>query len=288
MTTVHARNGVLMAIAAQMCIQLGLVVAVGLIDQIGSDGTAWLRLSLAGVILLIAVRPRPSAFTWRTFGMCVVLGCVTAAISLLFMASLDRLTLGTATALEFLGPLAIAMLHGRGRARVLWPALALLGVVLLSHPFGGGIDGKGAFLALAAGVCWAIYILLTQRVGDQVAGINGLAISMPVAGLVSTFFVDSIGFSLLTPQLLLIGLGMALLLPVIPYVLELLALRRLTTATFGVLMSLEPAFAALVGFLLLDQNPGIAGLLGIGAVVAAGVGAARAGGREMAVPVEVG
>lgn len=140
----------------------------------------------------------------------------------------------------------------------------------------------------AAGVCWALYILLTQRVGDEVAGVNGLAVSMPIAGLVACFFVDSAAFSKLTPEVLLIGLGMALLLPVLPYVLELLALRRLTTATFGILMSLEPAFALLVGFLLLDQNPGPVGVLGIIAVVAAGTGAARAGGREMAVPVEVG
>lgn len=277
-----------MAIAAQISLQLGMAVAVGLIDEIGSDGTAWLRLSLAGIILLVVVRPRPSAFTWRSFGMCLVLGAVSAAITLFFMASLDRLALGTATALEFLGPLALAIIHGRGRHRFLWPALAAVGVVLLSQPFGGGIDAKGVLLAVTAGICWAVYILLTQRVGDEVSGVNGLAISMPVAGLVATFFVDNKAFSLITPELLLIGVGMALLLPVIPYVLELLALRRLTTATFGILMSLEPAFAVLIGFLLLDQNPGLAGLLGIAAVVAAGIGASRAGGREMAVPLEVG
>ncbi|VEG55098.1 putative permease, DMT superfamily [Mycolicibacterium aurum] len=284
----NARAGVLMAITAQVSVQMGMAVAVSLIDQIGSDGTAWLRLSLAGIVLLLVVRPRPSAFTWRSFGMCVVLGCVTAAITLFFMASLDRLALGTATALEFLGPLALAVLHGRGRHRLLWPALAALGVVLLSEPFTGGIDPKGALLALSAGICWAVYILLTQRVGDEVAGVNGLAVSMPIAGVVSCFFVDTAAFSKLTPQLLLVGFGMALLLPVLPYVLELLALRRLTTATFGILMSLEPAFALVVGFLLLDQDPGPVGILGIIAVVAAGIGAARGGGREMAVPLEVG
>ncbi|PRC44069.1 EamA family transporter, partial [Mycobacterium sp. ITM-2017-0098] len=184
-----ARSGVLMAIAAQVSVQMGMVVAVGLIDHIGSDGTAWLRLSLAGILLLVAVRPKPSAFTWRTFGMCVVLGVVTAAITLFFMASLDRLDLGAATALEFLGPLAIAVIHGRGRHRLLWPGLAAVGVVLLSEPLSGGIDAKGALLAVAAGICWALYILLTQRVGDEVAGINGLAVSMPIAGVVSSFFV---------------------------------------------------------------------------------------------------
>lgn len=277
-----------MAITAQVSVQMGMAVAVGLIDRIGSDGTAWLRLAWAGVLQLVVVRPRPSAFTWRTFGMCIVLGCVSAAITLLFMASLDRVALGTATALEFLGPLAVAVVHGSGRHRVVWPGLAAVGVVLLCRPFDGGIDVKGALLAIAAGVCWAIYILLTQWVGDQVSGVNGLAVSMPVAGVVSSLFVSTAVFERMTPQLLLIGLGMALLLPVAPYVLELLALRRLTTAAFGTLMSLEPAFAMVVGFVLLDQAPGVAGILGIAAVVVAGIGAARGGGREMAVPLEVG
>ncbi|WP_207545949.1 EamA family transporter [Mycolicibacterium monacense] len=288
MTADRARSGVLMAITAQVSVQMGMAVAVGLIDRIGSDGTAWLRLAWAGVLLLVVVRPRPSAFTWRTFGMCIVLGCVSAAITLLFMASLDRVALGTATALEFLGPLAVAVVHGSGRHRVVWPGLAAVGVVLLCRPFDGGIDVKGALLAIAAGVCWAIYILLTQWVGDQVSGVNGLAVSMPVAGVVSSLFVSTAVFERMTPQLLLIGLGMALLLPVAPYVLELLALRRLTTAAFGTLMSLEPAFAMVVGFVLLDQAPGVAGILGIAAVVVAGIGAARGGGREMAVPLEVG
>lgn len=288
MTAEHARSGVAMAIGAQVSVQLGMVVAIGLIDRIGSDGTAWLRMAWAGVLLLVVVRPRPSAFTWRTFGMCVVLGCVTAAISLLFMASLDRLSLGTATALEFLGPLAVAAVHGRGRHRYVWPGLAALGVILLCEPFSGGIDAKGALLAIAAGICWAAYILLTQRVGDEVAGVNGLAISMPVAGLVSSLFVSTTVFENMTPELLLIGFGMAVLLPVVPYVLELVALRSLTTATFGTLMALEPAFALVVGWLLLEQDSGVLGILGIAAVVAAGIGAARGGGREMAVPLEVG
>ena len=288
MSSAHARGGVTMAIAAQVSVQMGMVVAIGLIDRIGSDGTAWLRLAWAGVFLLVAVRPRPSAFTWRTFGMCVVLGCVTAAITLLFMASLDRITLGTATALQFLGPLALAVTHGNGRQRVLWPGIAAIGVVLLSQPFDGGIDPKGAFLAVGAGICWALYILLTQRVGDEVAGVNGLAVSMPIAGVVASLFVSTAVFEKMTLDLLVIGLFMALLLPVTPYVLELLALRRLTTAAFGTLMSLEPAFALLVGWLLLDQDPGVAGIIGVIAVVVAGVGAARGGGREMAVPLEVG
>lgn len=277
-----------MALTAMVSVQLGMAVAINLIEDIGSDGTAWLRLAWAGVLFLVVVRPRPSSFTRATFGMCVALGAVSAGISLLFMASLDHIDLGAATALQFLGPLALAVTHGTGARRFLWPSLAAVGVVLLTQPFGGGINHKGALLAVAAGVCWAVYILLTQRMGDQVSGVTGLAVSMPVAAVVSSFFVGVKVFEGMTWKIVLIGLGMAILLPAVPYVLELFALRQLTTAAFGTLMSLEPALAFLIGFVLLHQNPGLWEAIGIAVVVIAGVGAARSGGREMAVPLEVG
>lgn len=283
-----ARAGAVMAVSAMVSVQLGMAVAVNLIEDIGSDGTAWLRLAWAGLLLLVVVRPRPSSFTRKTFGMCVVLGVVSAAVSLFFMASLDRLPLGTATALEFLGPLAVAAAHGTGRARVLWPGLAAIGVVLLSQPFGGGVDLKGVLLALAAGAAWAVYILLTQNVGDQVAGVTGLAVSMPVAGVVATFTVSPAVFERMTLHVLLVGLGMAILLPVVPFVLELLALRRLTTAAFGTLMCLEPALAFVVGFTLLHQSLDGWAVAGIVVVVVAGVGAARSGGRQADMHIEVG
>ena len=179
----------MMAMASMLCVQLGLAIAVGLIDQIGVEGAAWLRLAWAGVLLLVMVRPRAAAFTWSTFGVCVVLGVVTAAVTLLFMAALDRIPLGTASALEFLGPLGVAVAHGSGRRRLLWPGLAAVGVVLLTQPWTGTVDPVGVLYALGAAVCWAGYILLTQRAGDEVAGINGLAVSMPVAGLVATIVV---------------------------------------------------------------------------------------------------
>ena len=137
-------------------------------------------------------------------------------------------------------------------------------------------------------MCWATYILLTQRVGDQVAGISGLAVSMPVAGLVATATVGPAVFERMTLDILLIGIGLAILLPVVPFALELLALRRLTTAAFGTLMALEPAFAMIVGLIVLYQMPGIAGVVGITVVVAAGIGAARSGARTPSpIPAEV-
>jgi inner membrane transporter RhtA len=275
-----------MAVGSMFCVQLGLAVAVRLIEDIGVEGAAWLRLVWAGILLLVIVRPRRAAFTRNSFVMCVLLGVVTAGVTMLFMAALNRIPLGTASALEFLGPLGVAVARGHGRNRLLWPGLAAVGVLLLTQPWSGTVDAVGVGYALASAACWASYILLTQKVGDEVAGITGLAVSMPVAGLVATVTVGPAVFERMSPQILLVGLGLALLLPVIPFTLELLALRRLTTAAFGTLMSLEPGFAMLLGFVVLHQVPGPAAVTGIAFVVAAGVGAARAGSRGLPVPVD--
>ncbi len=277
-----------MAMGSMLCVQVGLAIAVTLIDRIGVEGAAWLRLAWAGILLLLIVRPRRAAFTRRSFATCVVLGVVTAAITLLFMAAIDRIPLGTASALEFLGPLGVAVAHGKGRNRIVWPGLAAIGVLLLTQPWAGVVDPIGVLYALAAAVCWACYILLTQRVGDEVAGINGLAVSMPVAGIVATIAVGPAVLPRMTPEILLIGIGLAILLPVVPFALEMLALRRLTTAAFGTLMALEPAFAMVVGFIVLHQVPLAAGIVGICLVVIAGIGAARTGARPAPVPAEVG
>src|ERR1700738_4550662 len=152
----------MMAMGSMLCVQVGLAIAVTLIDRIGVEGAAWLRLAWAGVLMLVIVRPRIAAFTWATFRVCVVLGVVTASVTMLFMAALGRIPLGTASALEFLGPLGVAVAHGKGRARLLWPGLAGFGVILLTHPWAGEVDLVGVSYALASAACWAGYILLTQ------------------------------------------------------------------------------------------------------------------------------
>jgi inner membrane transporter RhtA len=276
-----ARTGAALAVAAMVCVQLGLAVAVGLIGRIGADGAVWLRLAWAGVLFLILVRPRPSAFTRTTFLTCVVLGAVIALTTLLFMTALAHIPLATASALEFLGPLGVAVVSGRGRGRLVWPALAVVGVLLLTEPWHGTIDSSGVVMSMGAALCWAAYILLTQRVGDGVDGLQGLGVSMPVAALVSTAAVGHAVLPRMTPELIAIGLGLALLLPMSPFVLELLALRRLTTAAFGTLASLEPALALIVGFLVLHQVPTKPAIVGIAFVVLAGVGAARGGSRAV-------
>jgi inner membrane transporter RhtA len=277
------RTGALMATGSMLCVQIGLAVSVGLFDRIGSTGTAALRLLWAGLLLAVIARPRPSAFTRSGFAAAVALGTVTAGLTILFTEALARIPLGTAAALEFLGPLGVALLRGRGRARG-WALLAAVGVVLLTNPWQSGFDPAGVAFALAAAACWAGYILLTQRVGDQVTGLTGLGVSMPVAGRVATVvagpsLLGSVETGALDLSVLLAGLGIALLLPVVPFSLELLALRRLTTAAFGTLMCLEPAIALGVGVLFLSQTPSPAAAAGVAAVVLAGIGAERAGAR---------
>jgi len=263
-----------MAVAAMMCVQLGLALTVGLIDQLGAGGTGWLRLCWAAALLLVLVRPRPAYFTRSALLTCALLGVVTAGVTLLFMAALQRLPLGTAAALEFLGPLGVAVVRGGGR-RWVWPIVAAVGVGLLTQPWRGEVDLVGVGFALAAACCWAAYIVLTQRAGAEVQGVRALAVSMPVAALVATAVAGPSTMPLLTWDLVVAGLGLAVLLPVCPFVLELLALRRLSVTTFGTLMALEPAFAVVIGLVVLGQVPGPLAALGVGCVVAAGVGAER-------------
>ena len=274
-----ARAGTLMAVGSMTCVQLGLALSVPLFGQVGPLGAVWLRLAWAAVILLIAVRPRPWRFRRPILLATVALGVVTAGVTMLFMAAIARLPLGTASALEFLGPLGVAVARGRGGQRLLWPGLAGAGVLLLTHPWQGGANLAGIACALGAAACWAAYILLTQAVGDEVAGLQGLAVSIPVAAVVATAVSGPSVIPLLTPHLLLVGLGLALLLPVVPFSLEMYALRRLTTAAFGTLMCLEPALALVAGFALLGQVPRAWSGVGVAFVVAAGVGAERSGAR---------
>jgi inner membrane transporter RhtA len=296
-----ARSGAALAVASMIMIQLGLAVSVGLFDQLGPQGAAWLRLAWAGVILgvigLISRlwtrfgRPRlawrgpeidsgRTGFTRSSVLACIALGVVTAALTLCFTSAIARLPLGTASALEFLGPLGVAVARGRGGHKI-WPGLAALGVLLLTEPWrGGGEDLAGVGFALAAAVFWAAYILLTQRVGDEVAGLRGLTVSMPVAGLVATLVAAPAALPELTWPVVLIGFGLAVLQPVIPFSLELLALRRLTHVAFGTLMSLEPAIALVIGLVVLHQVPAPLPVLGILVVAVAAIGAERQGARQ--------
>ncbi len=270
-------GGPLMAVAAMCCVQLGLALSVPLFARLGPEGTAALRLLWAGALLPALVRPRVRDFRRADLAACAGLGVVTAGLMLLFMAAVARLPLGTASALEFAGPLAVAVFGAGGRRR--WALPAAAGVVLLTRPWLGGSDPAGVGFALAAAACWAGYILLTQRVGDRVTGLKGLAVSLPVAGVAASLVAGVRPWSGMTWPVALLMLALAVLHPVLPFSLEFLALRRLTATAFGTLMSLEPAIALAAGLLVLGQVPGPLAVAGTVCVVVAGVGATRSGGR---------
>ncbi|MCZ2404979.1 EamA family transporter [Paenarthrobacter sp. Z7-10] len=253
------------------CVQLGLAASVGLSAQLGPEGVAWLRLVWAAVIIVALARPWRTPFSPATLRTCILLGIVTAGMTMFFMAAVVRLPLGTTSALEFTGPLAVAVVRGRGTSRW-WALVAAAGVVALTEPWRGHTDPVGVLFALGAAACWAAYIVLTQRAGDEVTGLHALGISMPVAAVVATIAVGPAVFAQLNWQLLVIGFGLALLLPVIPFSLELMALRRLPAPAFGTLMSLEPAIAVGIGLTVLGQIPRPSAVLGIVLVVVAGIG----------------
>jgi inner membrane transporter RhtA len=271
-----------MAVASMSCVQLGLALSVHLFSQLGPMGVAGLRLAWAGLLLLVLIRPRPGDFTARDLRTCCTLGVVTAGLMLFFMLAVARIPLGTASALEFLGPLMVSI-YGPGSGRKHWTVLAAAGVVLLTQPWHGGIDPAGLAFALAAGACWGSYILLTQHVGDRVTGLSGLAVSMPVAGAFAALVVLLVNgpseLSRVTWNVLLVMLALAVLHPMLTFSLEYLSLRRLTAKAFGTLMSLEPAIALLTGLAVLRQLPGVASAAGVVFVVVAGIGAIRTGAR---------
>jgi inner membrane transporter RhtA len=274
-----SRSGALLTVGSMTCVQLGLAASVEMLRSLDATSLAVLRLGWAGLLLLLLVRPRPWRLPPRDVGACLALGVVTALMTLTFLVAVSRLPLATASALEFLGPLGVAAARARSwSTRVLWPAAAAVGVLLLTRPWTGAADLVGVCAALAAAVCWAAYIVLTQRVGATVSGLSGLAMSLPVAGLVAAMLATLVtgpGALAFAPRELLLGLGLAVLLPLVPFSLELVALRRMEAAAFGVLMCWEPAIALVLGAVVLDQTVPPVAVAGLLCVVVAGVGAER-------------
>lgn len=273
-----------LAVVAMLSVQLGAAISVSLFPEIGVAGTAWLRITFGAIGFVLIARPRYWRWGWRELRAPVLLGIVSAGMTLSFLAAIDLLPLGTTVAIEFLGPLTVAALHSRDRRALAWPALALVGVVLLTEPWQGSPSLAGIAFAALAAVGWGLYIVITQHVGDRFAGVDGLAISLPVAALVTALVGLPQAWGHLTGQVLLIALIAAVLLPIVPWTFELYALRRLTKSAFGTLMALEPAIALLIGAVVLHQVPVIAQLIGIAFVVIAGVAAERTGQRAVERP----
>jgi len=256
-------------------VQVGAALAATLFDELGPAGAVLLRLTFATAILLAVWRPRLRGHDRADLGAAALFGVVLGLMNWAFYESIARIPLGIAVTLEFVGPLGVAVVGSRRRRDLLWAALAAAGIVSLAEGGGGDLDLLGVALALGAGVLWAAYILLSARVGRAFPGGGGLALALAVGTVVVVpAGVVQGGGELLVPGLLAAGAAVAVLSSAIPYSLELEALRRLPPAVFGVLMSLEPAVAALAGLVVLGQGLGAREVAGILLVVAASAGAA--------------
>lgn len=276
-TADSTRAAAAMAFGSIVSVQCGAALGTTLFDEVGPSGAVFLRALFAALLLLALTRGR-GVLPLRREGLSdlVLFGVAVAAVTFFFYAALDRLPLGVTVTLQFTGPLGVAIFTSRRRRDALWALPAAVGILLLSDGFGDGIDPVGAALALTAGAFWALYILQSARVGRTHPGLGGLVVSATIAALLlAPLGIAEGGAELLSPPVLAVGLAVGLLSSAVPYVFEMEALRRLPRAVFGVLMSLEPVVAALVGFVALSQGLAAIEVVAIGLVVGACAGALR-------------
>ncbi|MET9590741.1 EamA family transporter [Streptomyces sp. NPDC006516] len=277
-----ALGPVVLVVAGGLSVQFGAAVAVLLMPRAGALGVVTLRLAAAALVLLVVCRPKLRGYSRADWGTVVAFGIAMGGMNTLFYQAAERIPLGAAVTLEVLGPLVLSVVASRRLVNLVWAALALGGVVLLS---GGGfdrLDPAGAAYALGAGAMWAAYIVFSARTGRRFPQADGLALAMVVAAVLSLpLGIMEAGSKLLVPSILGLGVAVALLSSVLPYTLELMALRRLPAPTFAILMSLEPAIAATAGFLILDQALSTTDALAIALVIGASMGAVRSQARGL-------
>ncbi|MEW1545985.1 EamA family transporter [Streptomyces tsukubensis] len=272
-----------LVVAGALSVQFGAAVAVLLMDEVGPTGVVTLRLVLAALVMLAVCRPRLRGHSRADWGTVIAFGLAMGGMNILFYQAVDRIPLGPAVTLEVLGPLALSVIVSRRLVNLVWAGLALAGVFLLSGMFPGlggdgveRLDPVGAAYALGAGAMWAAYIVFSARTGRRFPQADGLALAFGVAAVLSLpFGIAGAGTLLADPVVIGLGLAVALMSSVLPYTLELLALRRLPASTFAVMMSLEPAVACLAGFLVLRQALSVTDALAIALVIAASAGAVR-------------
>ncbi|MCU1672877.1 MAG: ywfM-like transporter, partial [Frankiales bacterium] len=251
----------------------------------GAAGVTLLRLALSALLLLVLLRPRVRSWARHEWRAALLLGGAMAGMNLVFYLALRTVPLGVAVTVEFVGPLLLALAQTRRLVDLLWAMLAGGGVVLLGADPGSDIPLSGLLLALVAGLFWAGYILASAHVGQVLPGVDGLAVALAVAAvLVLPFGVSGAAEVLHRPALLLPAAAVALLSSVLSYGLELSALRRIPTRVFGILMSLEPAAAAVAGLLVLDQALGSREVVALVLVSLASAGVTLA--RRDAAPVQ--
>ncbi|WP_406125236.1 EamA family transporter [Streptomyces sp. NBC_00989] len=280
LTVTPGRTGSLgpvgLVLAGGISVQFGGALAVTLMPRVGALGVVTLRLLVAAVVLLVICRPSLRGHSRADWGTVVVFGVTMAAMNGLFYQSLARIPLGPAVTLEVLGPLALSVLTSRRALNAVWAGLALAGVFLLGGGGFSSLDPVGVAFALGAGAMWATYIVFSARTGRRFPQADGLALAMVVAAVVFLpLGVAESGTKLLNPTTIALGSVVAVLSSVLPYTLELLALRRLPSSTFAILMSLEPAVAATAGFLILHQALSVPEAMAIALVIAASMGAVR-------------
>ncbi|MER2297912.1 threonine/homoserine exporter RhtA [Pseudomonas promysalinigenes] len=267
---------------AMASIQSGASLAKSMFPLVGAQGTTTLRLIFASIIMLLILRPWRARMTGKTLRNVIIYGMSLGGMNFLFYMSLQTTPLGIAVALEFTGPLAVALFASRRALDFLWIALAVAGLLLLLPVGHGGqpLDVLGAAYALGAGVCWALYILFGQRAGAE-HGIQSAALGVVVAALfVAPIGIVHAGSALLSPAIIPLALGVAILSTALPYSLEMVALTRMPARTFGTLMSIEPAIGALSGLLFLGEVLSTTQWLAILAIIAASAGATLSMRRE--------
>ncbi len=265
-----------------LSVQFGAGFAKTLFDEVSPTALVWLRLAFSALILVAVARPRLRGRSGADWWVVLAFGATLGLMNWAIYQSFARIPIGIAVTIEFLGPLAIAVLGSRRARDLTWVALAATGVALLGVER-ADLDWLGVGFALLAAATWAAYILLSAQTGRRWPGIDGLALAGVVAAVgLAPFALGAYAGQLADPRILLIGAAVGLLSSVIPYAFEMVALRTLAPAVFGILMSLEPAAAALVGLLVLQELLTPVQLLAMGCVVVASVGATRS--RPMAEP----
>ncbi|MGW7357120.1 EamA family transporter [Streptomyces sp. NPDC054802] len=280
----HRVPGAVLVLVAMVVLHTGSALATELFHSLGPAGTTWLRLTFAAVFLAVFT----GRSLWRTLrrtprrdllATCL-LGGASAGMMLLFSEAAARLPLGTATALEFLGPLAVAVFASSRLKELAWLGLAGAGVVLLTSPWTGGTSPTGVLFGLGSAACWALYVVGTAHVGSRFSAPHALAVSLAVAAVAAVPFGAPGALAALTWQTAAAAAGIAVLMPLVPFLLEMQALQRIGKTTYGTLAGLEPAVSLVAGMVLIAQTPGVLQIAGTALVVAAGIGATRAEARR--------
>lgn len=263
---------VVLCLLSMSCVQFGAALSKPVMQDLGSFGTTWLRLCFAAFALTLLVRPPILHYRTRQWVAAAALGTAMAMMTLCFFAAIERIPLGLAVAIDFLGPLTVATIFGGGGWRLLCPAVAAAGVLCLSWDGSTWVgDTVGVLFALGAASAWGGYIVLMKYAGQQFTGLEGLSVSLLIAAFVATPFGFHQAELALSLEAAIMTGALALLVPLLPYALEFIALRWMKASAFGILMSLEPAIGAGAGFVVLKQALAPSQVLGVALVIVASV-----------------